>query len=116
MLSIAGETVSVSALEKGARDALGNEAESWAEPIDVDGVVVGRRSTTSPTSPEQPDAIEDRLAFCFPTGFDLDLRGAKIKRRGRTYRVIGEPAEYTEANLPPIVGLNIRAEAVRVDG
>lgn len=113
---IAGETVSVRFRLFGETDEYGNEVEGHSDPVDFENVLVGRGGTVDEIENGQPYAIRADRRFCFPKGFEGDLRGALIERRGITYKVVGEPVDYTEENLPPGVPWNTRAEAVRYDG
>lgn len=113
---ISGETVTVALREFGALDEYGNEEERWGEPFEVENVLVGRPDTEDETEAGQPYAVRADIRFCFPKGFAEDMRGARVTRAGATYQVVGEPHLYTEANLPPLVPWNLRAEAVRLDG
>lgn len=40
------------------------------------------------------------LRLHFPKSFNGSLRGCKVTVRNRDYRVIGDPAAYTDANTP----------------
>lgn len=113
---IHGETVSVALREFGAVDEYGNDAEAYSEPFEVENVLVGRPDSRDRIEDGQPYAVESDIRFCFPKGFSADLRGALVTRKGAVYKVVGEPMEYTEENLPPLLPWNIRAEAVRRDG
>lgn len=116
MLMISGETVKVSCLTKGVEDAFGNEVESYSDPESVENVLVGRGNQYDEYEGGRPDAMRTDITFCFPRGWSKDLRGARIKRKGKTYEVVGDPVEYTEANLPPGIPWNIRVGAVWRDG
>lgn len=115
-MSIAGETVSVSIRTFDGQDEYGNDIAVYSEPFDVANVLVGKADTTDRISETHPYGIRADRRFCFPKGFDLDLRGALITRGGITYKVVGEPFDLTEDNLPPRVPWNLRVEAVRYDG
>lgn len=114
--TITGETVTVSLRDFGAHDAYGNPVERFGEPFEVANVIVGKPTTKADYSEEHPEGIEMHVAFCFPRGFSHDLRGARVTRAGKTYEIVGDPSELTEANIPPLIEWNIRAEAVRLDG
>lgn len=113
---LSGETVSVSLLTFGDADAYGNPAEIYGEPQQVANVLCGRGSSVDLNRDGQPYAIQADRRFCFPKGYDEDLRGALITHNGETYKVVGEPFMSTESNTPPGVPWNLRAEAVRFDG
>lgn len=113
---IAGETVSVSLRTFLGQDEYGNDIEEYSEPFEVDNVLVGKADTEDAIGETQPYAIKADRRFCFPKGFDEDLRGALITRKGITYKAVGEPFDLTEENLPAIIPWNLRVEAVRFDG
>lgn len=113
---IHGETVLVSYRDFGATDEYGNEVEEYTEPIEVGNVLVGRGDTVDEIEGGQPYAIRADKRFCFPRGFDGDLRGALVTREGVTYKVMGEPSSITDANIPSGIDWNIRVEARVYDG
>lgn len=113
---IYGETVSVSLRTFQGRDEYGNDIESYGEPFDVRGVLVGKGSTVNRIENGQPYAIEADRLFCFPKGFHEDMRGAIIARGGKAYKVVGDPIDFTDANLPAKVPWDLKCQAVRFDG
>lgn len=115
-MRIYGETVSVSLRTFGAEDEYGNDAVEYGEPFEVDDVLVGKGETVNLIEDGQPYAISADKRFCFPRGFEHDLRGAIITRGDGSYKVIGDPAPITDENIPPGIRWNIRCEAVRFDG
>lgn len=98
MTMISGETVYVSLLERGEDDRLGNPSRSYSEASAVGNVVVVP-STSDDSSYLRPDGIRVTYTLHFPRGYSADLRGAKVTVRGNEYRVVGEPAPYTESNV-----------------
>lgn len=113
---IHGETVSVSLRYFNVVDEYGNEVEEYGEEFLVPNVLVGKPETRDRIEDGQPYAISADKRFCFPRGFRFDLRGARIRRMGATYKVVGEPMILTDANVPPNVPWNLYVEAVRFDG
>lgn len=113
---IYGETVQVELIERGGRDAFGNDIEAYAAPVSVENVLVGRGNAYDEAEQGRPDAIRTDISFCFPREWSADLREAVITRKGKRYVVVGDPVEYTDANLPPGIAWNIKAGAVRRDG
>ena len=113
---IAGELVEVSLLTKGERDAYGNQADVYGEFMPVQNVLVGRDDQRDGTRGGMPDAVSSDITFCFPREWTADLRGARVRRGGKTYEVTGDPARYTDENLPPGIPWNIRVRAVYRDG
>lgn len=115
-MRIYGELISVSFRVFGEKDEYGNDIETYSEPIEVENVLVGRGDTVDLIQDGQPYAIRADKRFCFPKGFEGDLRDAIITRGGEQYKVVGAPSPYTEENLPTLIPWNIKAEAVRYDG
>lgn len=113
---ISGETVSVRFRFFGETDEYGNEEEGYGEPTLFENVLVGRGDTVDRIEDGHPYEIKADRRFCFPRGFEGDLRGALITRRGVTYEVVGDPVPITEDNLPPGIPWNVIADAVRFDG
>lgn len=96
---IRGETVYVSRLVPGAVDRLGNPTDEFSAPERVGNVVVVP-ATSDEIATARPDGISVVYTLHFPRGYARDLRGATVTVRGQDYRVYGEPAPYTEANVP----------------
>lgn len=86
-----GETVYVAVRSQPAVDRFGNEAPTWAEPVAVDHVLVGRATEAERQVPH-PDGVNVTATLTFPRTCDLDLRGAKVTVGGRELLVVGEPA------------------------
>ena len=112
---IYGETVFVSEREFGVKDAFGNEVKSYATPYQVTNVLVGRGSVRDESNDGRPYTVRTDISFCFPRGFDGDLRGALVECRGKHYELV-DSYELTDANIPPDIPWNRRAEGGRVDG
>lgn len=113
---IFGETILISYREFGQVDRFGNEVISYTEPVEIADVLVGQGSTVDVITDGQLLAIRSDKRFCFPRDFDEDIRGALITWRGKTFKVVGDPTPVTDANLPPSIRWNMRAEAVIYDG
>ena len=86
-----GETVYVAVRSQSGADRFGNPVDSWAEPIAVEHVLVGR-ATEAERQIARPDGIEVTATLTFPRTCDLDLRGAKVTVGNRELFVVGEPA------------------------
>lgn len=115
-MGIHGETVTVSLRTFAGQDDFGNDVEEYGEPFEVADVLVGKAGTVDRIDEEHPYGIKADRRFCFPRGYSEDMRGALITRGDATYKVIGEPFDVTEANLPQGIRWNLRCEAVRFDG
>ncbi len=86
-----GETVYVAVRSQPAVDRFGNEAPTWAEPVAVEHVLVGK-ATDEDMQTSRPDGIKVTATLTFPRTCELDLRGAKVTVGGRELLVAGEPA------------------------
>ena len=111
---ISGETVNVMLRVRDARDSFGNDVEEWADPEDVSGVLVvpGGCEELAPTRPE---GVRVALTLHFPKTWAKRMRGAKVALTGRwagTYRVIGDPVPYMDANCPSPWDMPVEVEAV----
>ena len=105
-----GETVSISARVVTGTDALGQPTYEWADPVGVPALVSER--TSSDRSGQRPEGIESRITMALPRTCDLDLRGARVEWRGRTYVVEGDPCHVAS----PLDSWDMNVTAVRVDG
>lgn len=113
---IYGETVIVSTRLWGATDAFGNKIKQYsATPSQVSDVLVGRGSVRDESENGRPYAVKTDISFCFPRSYTGDLRGALVECRGKTYELV-DAYELTDANIPPDIRWNKRAEGVRIDG
>lgn len=110
-MRIKGETVTVRLRSFGQIDGLGNGAVVYSEPVEVENVLVSKGRQYDRVEAGQVHSYQSDIAFCFPRGYTEDLRGALITRGDRTYEVVGHPSELTDANIPPAIEWNIRAEA-----
>lgn len=104
-----GEPVTVSTRTAAGTDPMGQPTYAWAAHSIM--ALVGE-STLSSRSEERPEGIESRVSLAFPRACDLDLRGARISWRGRTYVVEGEPHHVAS----PLADWDMIVEAVMVDG
>lgn len=112
---IHGETVFVAERIFGTKDAYGNDKKTYAAPVQVSDVLVGRGSVKDLSRDGMPYTVRTDISFCFPRGFGLDLRGAIVTRGGKDYEIV-DVHELTDANIPPAIRWNKRGEGVRVDG
>ena len=114
---IQGETIMLQLRIFGRKDKYGNELVEYEQPQRVHNVLYGRRSQRDEAEAGRPYEYSETATFCFPKGFNADLRGAIITRRfGDSYEVIGKPTHYTAENIPPLVPWDIKAEAVARNG
>ena len=104
-----GEPVTISVRTENGTDAMGQPTYAWADHSIM--ALVGE-STASSRSEIRPEGVESRISLALPRTCDLDLRGARIEWRGRTYVVDGEPHHVAS----PLDAWDMKAEAVMVDG
>lgn len=104
-----GEPVIISTRTENGTDAMGQPTYTWAAHSVM--ALVGE-STSSVRSEARPEGIESRISLSLPRTCRLDLRGARIRWRGRTYVVEGEPHHVAS----PLAEWDMNAEAVIVDG
>ena len=104
-----GEPVTISVRTENGTDAMGQPTYAWADHSVM--ALVGE-SSVSTRSETRPEGIESRISLALPRDCGLDLRGARIKWRGRTYVVEGEPHHVAS----PLKDWDMNLEAVMVDG
>ena len=104
-----GEPVTISTRTATGTDSMGQPTYGWA-PHSVMALV--SESTASVRSETRPEGIESRISLSLPRTCDLDLRGARISWRGRSYAVEGEPHPVAS----PLEDWDMNVEAVMVDG
>lgn len=99
----------------GARDRLGNAAESYAEPEEVPGCLFAPGTPEDLGADGRPDGARVSATAHFPKGYEGDLRGALVSWDGAGwYRVVGEPVAYPPGCCPG--KWNLRVPLERVDG
>ena len=104
-----GEPVTISTRTATGADSMGQPTYAWAAHSVM--ALVGE-STASSRSGTRPEGVESRISLSLPRTCALDLRGARILWRGRTYVVEGEPHHVAS----PLAGWDMNVEAVMVDG
>lgn len=98
---ISGETVTVRTPTYGAVDRFGNATQTW-ESSTVDNVLIEPRSTLA-LEASRPEGVEVAYTLHFPKTFTGSLEGCEIilpAPWAGTYRVIGNPGPYMNANTP----------------
>ena len=95
---IRGETVYVRHVTGTEQERFGLDVPTYGEPVAVENVLVVP-ATLDESDYLRPDGMRVTYTLHFPRGYAQDLRGAKVTVRGDEYRVVGEPAPYTEANV-----------------
>jgi len=109
-----GRAVSVSLRDRTARDAFGNDAEAYANPVEVGNVIV-QRGACEELGSERHEGVRVALTLHFPKTWAGRLRGAKVELSGEyagTYRVIGDPMPYQPELCPTDWNMPVEVEAV----
>ena len=95
---------------------------TWGRAACTGGALVVANALVNPSTttydrnePGRPHGMECDLTLYFPREFDEDVRGALVSLRGDTYRVVGDPERYTDANLPRGCQWNLVARVARFD-
>lgn len=104
-----GEPVTISTRTATGTDPMGQPTYAWAGHCLM---ALVSEATASSRSEARPDGIESRISLSLPRSCDLDLRGARVSWRGRTYVVEGEPHHVAS----PLKDWDMNVEAVMVDG
>ena len=111
---IKGGTVSVKPRLRDSRDSFGNYVEAWDKAVTVSNVVIapGKCDALDATRPE---GVTVALNLHFPKSFSGVLRDALVVLDGKwagTYRVVGDPKPYMDANTPNDWDMPVEVEAV----
>lgn len=97
-------TTTVTVLRPGAptRDRLGNDVPGEPTEEEVRGVLVAPGATADMDA-SRPAGVTVALTLHFPKSYAASLRGCSVRLGGRwegTYRVVGDPMPYMDANVP----------------
>lgn len=98
---IKGASVIVHSPIPGAVDRFGNATETW-EQFTVDDVLISP-GATSDLEASRPEGVRVAYTLHFPKSFIGSLEGCKVTLPAPysgTYRVIGAPMQYMDANCP----------------
>lgn len=108
-----GVDVTVSTPIYGEPDRLGNPSITYSEPVTVRNVLVAP-STTNDMEAARPEGVTVALTLHFPRTFSGSLRGCRVELPAPylgTYRVIGDPRPYMDANCPTAWNMPVEVEA-----
>lgn len=94
-----------------AYDTNMDEVTTYAQST-VDDVLVDPSKGADVLSNTRLDGTRAYLTLHFPKTFTAPLRGCKVVVRGKEYRVIGDPAPYTDANTPTRWHMPVDVEVV----
>lgn len=106
---IKGERVVVEVLSGESRDPLGAITRQY-ETVVVDNVLVGPSDTYNDEYDVNGTGHKTKYSLFFPKWFNRDLHGAKVTVRGERMDILGDPASYTEENVPG--SWNLKAVAI----
>ena len=109
-----GRTVSVMLRDRTSRDAFGNDAEAYGEPVDVPNVLV-QRGKCAELDSTRPEGVDVVLTLHFPKTWTGRLRGALVSLDGEyagTYRVVSDPMPYQPELCPTDWDMPVEVEAV----
>lgn len=99
-------------LETRELDDLGEVTSTTTEEVECEAVVAP--CSTSDLDATRPNGYTVSYTLHLPKTWGRDLRGAAVRLRGETFRVIGEPMPYTASNVPGDYCLPV--EVGRADG
>lgn len=112
---IKGVTVTVKTPSSNSVDRFGNAVYTFAEST-VDNVLVSP-GVTANLEAARPEGVSVNLTLHFPKSFTGSLEGCLIvlpEPWAGTYRVVGNPLSYIDANTP--TQWHMPVEVVRADG
>ena len=91
----------------------GDESVSWPESgIVVGDVLVSPADASSVEDSNRPHGTRAAMRLAFPKGFGSSLRGCRVKVRGRTFEVVGDPRPNQAQNCPTRWWYTAEVEAV----
>lgn len=93
-------------------DDLGEPTSATSEEVACEAVVAP--GPTADLDASRPAGYTVSYTLHLPKTWERDLRGASVRLRGETYRVVGEPVAYTAGNVPGDYCLPV--EVGRADG
>lgn len=114
-MTIKGVTVTVSTPAYGSADRFGNAAISYTT-ADVDNVLVAP-GMTADLEASRPEGVTVAYTLHFPKSYTASLEGCLVTLPspwGGTYRVIGSPGPYIDADTP--TPWHMAVEVERADG
>ena len=111
---IVGESVTVLSRQKTGVDALNSPVYGWVSEGDVENVLVAPGSTSDVDGSIRPDGVEVVFTLHWPKADVRSLKGKRVKVRGESFAVIGDPQPFTDANTPGV--WNRPVQAGKVDG
>lgn len=112
---IKGVTVTVNTPSSNSTDRFGNPVVTWSQTT-VDDVLVSP-GATSDLEASRPDGVTVDYSLHFPKTFTGELEGATVTLPAPwtgTYRVIGKPGRYIDADTP--TRWNMPVEVVAAHG
>jgi hypothetical protein len=110
---IHGETVILETKEETGKDGLNNPVWTTSEAV-VPNVLVVPGPRADLIESNRPDGKIVKYTLHFPKTFTGDLKGCRVKVRGKWCLVVGAPDRYTPENTPG--EWNMPAEVEATDG
>lgn len=108
-----GATVTVTPRVMGEPDRFGNSSITDGEPVQVPDVLIAP-GATSDLEASRPEGVTVAYTLHFPKTYTGPLEGAKVTLPAPwagTYRVIGDPRPYMDANTPTRWHMPVEVEA-----
>lgn len=87
-------------VESAEVDEMGEPIAAEPEKEQVDGVLFDPGSTSNVAQQMNMRGVIVSAEFHFPKTYTESLRGCSIAYAGHTYKVIGDPQPYMDANVP----------------
>lgn len=96
MLSFAATTCHVAQVVAGERDGFGNPTATYADPVDVTGVLVAPVASDDELEEGRPHAMGEALDLYVPVGApEIAWRGALVEVDGRgEFDVVGDARQW----------------------
>lgn len=111
---ISGVSVTVLTPTSDGTDRFGEPIPGEPMQTVVDNVLIAPGATAD-LEAARPDGVTVALTLHFPKTYNGDLRGCSVVLTGQhegTYRVIGEPKPYMDANTPTDWHMPVEVEVV----
>ena len=108
-----GAAVTVTPRVASGTDRFGNAVYTDGEPQQVADVLIAPGATED-LEASRPEGASVAYTLHFPKTFTGDLEGAEValpEPWGGTYRVIGKPSQYMDANTPTRWHMPVEVEA-----
>lgn len=111
---IKGIDVEVSSPTYGTKDRFGNSTATYGKSVTVHNVLVAPGAAQS-LEVARPEGVKVALTLHFPKSHTTSLEGCKITLPAPwtgTYRVIGNPQPFIDANIPGDWHMPVEVEGI----